>query len=403
MRKIVKSCIGTKFVSKWGNLICDLAIKSTSVVYKKEGEYVDIDTKRYAKVEKIPGGMLEDSVVLDGVMFNKDITHPGQRRRIENPRVVLLDCPLEYKKGESQLNMEMTNENDFKAALKMEEEEVKKMCDEILRVKPDVVITEKGVSDAAQHFLMKGGNCTVIRRVRKTDNNRIARVSGAIIANRPEELTENDVGTECGLFEVRKIGDEYFTFMVECKKPQACTILLRGASKDVLNEIERNLQDAIGVARNVLLNPKLVPGGGAIEMALAHRLTEYSKNIEGIQQWPFKALAGALEIIPKILATNCGADVVRVMTELRAKHSKPEGTFWGIDGNTGKIADMREIDVWDPVAVKIQTLKTSIECAGMILRIDDIVSGIKKGPAASSGRYVSDEEPDEAFGDARDG
>jgi T-complex protein 1 subunit gamma len=227
------------------------------------------------------------------------------------------------------------------------------MCNEILRVKPDIVITEKGVSDAAQHFLMKGNNCSVIRRIRKTDNNRLARVSGATIANRPEELTENDVGTDCGLFEVRKIGDDYFTFMVECKKPKACTILLRGASKDVLNEIERNLQDAMGVARNVLLNPKLVPGGGAIEMALAHRLTEYSKNIEGIQQWPFKALAGALEIIPKILAANCGADVVRTMTELRAKHSKPEGTFYGINGDTGKIADMRELDIWDPVAVKL--------------------------------------------------
>jgi T-complex protein 1 subunit gamma len=116
---------------------------------------------------------------------------------------------------------------------------------------------------------MKGNNCAVIRRIRKTDNNRIARISGATIANRPEELTENDVGTMCGLFEVRKIGDEYFTFMIECKQPKACTILLRGASKDVLNEIERNLQDAIGVARNVLVNPKLVPGGGAIEMELA--------------------------------------------------------------------------------------------------------------------------------------
>ena len=282
MRKIVQSCIGTKFVSKWGNLITDLAIKSTKIVIKREGDIIDIDTKRYAKVEKIPGGLLEESVVLDGVMFNKDITHPGMRRKIVNPRVVLLDCPLEYKKGESALNMEMTNENDFKQALLMEEEEVKKMCDEILRVKPDVVITEKGVSDSAQHFLMKKGNCSVIRRARKTDNNRIARISGATIANRPEELTEADVGELCGLFEIRKIGDEYFTFMVDCKNPTACTILLRGASKDVLNEIERNLQDAIGVTRNVFLNPKLVPGGGAIEMELAYRLTEYSKTIEGV-------------------------------------------------------------------------------------------------------------------------
>jgi T-complex protein 1 subunit gamma len=130
-------------------LIVDLAVKSVKTVYRKEGDYVDIDVKRYAKVEKIPGGLLEESVVLDGVMFNKDVTHPGMRRLIENPRVVLLDCPLEYKKGESMTNMEFTKEEDFKKALLMEEEEVKKMCEDILRVKPDVVITEKGVSDTA--------------------------------------------------------------------------------------------------------------------------------------------------------------------------------------------------------------------------------------------------------------
>ena len=221
-------------------------------------------------------------------------------------------------------NMEFTKEDDFKKALHMEEEEIKKMCEDILRVKPDVVITEKGVSDTAQHFLLKYGNCTVIRRIRKTDNNRIARVTGATVVNRPEELQESDVGTHCGLFEIKKIGDEYFSFMTKCKEPKACSILLRGASKDVLNEIERNLHDALGVARNVMLNPKLVPGGGAVEMELACRLQEYSQKIEGSQQWPFKALASALEVIPRTLAQNCGADVVRTMTELRAKHATGE-------------------------------------------------------------------------------
>ena len=163
-------------------------MKAVKRVYRKEGSIVEIDTKRYAKVEKLPGGLLEDCVVLDGVMFNKDITHPNMRRLIKNPRVVLLDCTLEYKKGESMTNMEFTKEDDFKRALEMEEEEVKRMCDEILKVHPDVVITEKGVSDTAQHFLLKYGNCSVIRRIRKTDNNRISRVTGATIVNRPEEL-----------------------------------------------------------------------------------------------------------------------------------------------------------------------------------------------------------------------
>jgi T-complex protein 1 subunit gamma len=185
-------------------------------------------------------------------MFNKDVVHPGMRREIKNPRVVLLDCPLEYKKGESMTNMEFTKEDDFKKALAMEETEVLRMCEHILKLKPDIVITEKGVSDTASHFLLNKGNITCIRRIRKTDNNRISRVCGATIANRPEELQESDVGTECGMFEVKKVGDDYFSYMTECKNPKACSIVLRGASKDVLNEIERNLGDALGVARNCL-------------------------------------------------------------------------------------------------------------------------------------------------------
>lgn len=402
--KIVKSCIGTKFAHKWGNLLVDLAIKAVKTVVRQSGKHIEIDLKRYAKVEKIPGGLIDDCCVLDGVMFNKDVTHGEMRRKIKNPRIVLLDCPLEYKKGESMTNIEMMNEEDFKKALEAEEEEVRKMCEEILRVKPDVVITEKGISDFCQHFLMRGNNVTMIRRIRKTDNNRLARVCGATIVNRPEELQENDVGTLCGLFEVKKIGDDYFTFITESQKPEACSILLRGASKDVLNEIERNLQDAMQVARSVIINPRLVPGGGALEMELAHRLIEHSKKIEGLQQWPFKAIATALEVIPRTLAQNCGANVVRVMTELRAKHSKDDGLWFGIDGNKGVIANMKEIDVWDPVAVKLQTYKTAIESACMLLRIDDVVSGMKKSKKQSAPAQ-EDAPADEGhtFGDERDG
>ena len=179
--------------------------------------------------------------------------------------------------------MEFTKGEDFKKALAAEEVEVVRMCQAILKVKPDIVITEKGVSDLAQHILLKEGNCTVFRRLRKTDNNRVARSCGATIVNRAEELQESDVGTNCGLFEVRKIGDDYFTFMTECKEAKACSIILTGASKDVLNEIERNLHDALGVARNVIINPRLAPGGGAIEMELACRLADKAKDMPSIQ------------------------------------------------------------------------------------------------------------------------
>lgn len=213
--------------------------------------------------------------------------------------------------------------------------------------------------DLAQHFFVKN-NVTALRRVRKTDNNRIARATGATIVNRVEDLQESDVGTLCGLFEIEKIGDEYFTFLTKCKTPKACTVLLRGPSKDILNEIERNLQDAMSVARNVMFHPRLAPGGGATEMAVAVRLAQKAKSIEGVQQWPYKAVADAMEVIPRTLIQNSGASPIRVLTRLRAKHAEGEST-WGIDGDTGALVDMKEYGVWEPEAVKLQSVKTAVE------------------------------------------
>lgn len=201
---------------------------------------------------------------------------------------------------------------------------------------------------------------TALRRVRKTDNNRIARATGATIVNRVEDLQESDVGTKCGLFEIEKIGDEYFTFLTKCEDPKACTVLLRGPSKDVLNEVERNLQDAMGVARNVMFHPRLSPGGGATEMAVSVKLGEKAKGVEGVQQWPYKAVAEALEVIPRTLIQNAGASPVRVLTDLRAKHADGQSS-WGINGDTGALADMKEYGVWEPQAIKLQSIKTAIE------------------------------------------
>ncbi|KAI1328607.1 T-complex protein 1 [Xylariaceae sp. FL0255] len=373
MISLISSSIGTKFVSRWSDLMCGLALNAVRTVSWEVGNgKQEVDIKRYARVEKVPGGEIEDSKVLDGVMLNKDITHPKMRRRIENPRIVLLDCPLEYKKGESQTNIEISKEEDWNRILQIEEEQVKAMCDAIIALSPDLVITEKGVSDLAQHYFMKA-NITALRRVRKTDNNRIARATGATIVNRVDDLQESDVGTKCGLFEIEKIGDEYFTFLTKCKTPKACTILLRGPSKDILNEIERNLQDAMGVARNVIFHPRLSPGGGATEMAVSVRLGQLARNIEGVQQWPYKAVADALEVIPRTLVQNAGASPVRVLTELRAKHAEGKSS-WGINGDTGTIVDMRQFRIWEPKAIKLQSIKTAIEAACLLLRVDDICS-----------------------------
>merc|ERR1712136_510301 len=352
MIKVLKSCLGTKFLNAWSGMSCKIALTAVRTCSTEAYGRREIDIKRYAKVEKVPGGDLADSRVLDGIMLNKDVVHPRMKRRIENPRI-----------------------------LQLEEEYIKKICEEIIAFKPDLVITEKGVSDLAQHFLMKAG-ISVIRRLKKTDNNRIARAVGATIVNQTEDIKEEDIGTKCGLFNIEKIGDEYFTFMVQCQDPKACTILLRGASKDILNEVERNLQDAMHVARNVLIDPVLVPGGGAAEMALSHALEEKSKSVAGVIQWPYKAVAKALEIIPKTLIQNCGVNVIRTLTSLRAKQAEGNSTTWGINGETGEIADMQELGVWDCFSVKAQVYKTAVETSMLLLRIDDIVSGTKKASEA---------------------
>ncbi|XP_076618856.1 chaperonin containing TCP1 subunit 3 [Colletes latitarsis] len=374
--QVINSCVGTKFIGRWSELACQIALDAVHIVMLEENGRREIDIKRYAKVEKIPGGSIEQSTVLKGVMINKDVTHPKMRRYIKNPRIVLLDCPLEYKKGESQTNIEIMKDTDFTRILELEEEHVKKICEDIIAVKPDVVITEKGVSDLAQHYLVKAG-ISAIRRLRKSDINRIARACGATVVNRTEELQNEDVGTKAGLFEIKKFGDDYFCFITECKEPKACTIILRGASKDILNETERNLQDALHVARNFLIEPKLVPGGGAVEMAVSRLLTENAGRYAGVEQWPYKAVAQALEIIPRTLAQNCGANTIRTLTALRTKHAT-EGMTWGIDGETGQLVDMEKRGIWEPLAVKLQTYKTAIETAILLLRIDDIVSGSKK-------------------------
>ena len=393
MKKLVQSSLSTKFSARWNDIMVQMALQAVLTVVQKRGDVppnlttshlqnVEVDLKRYAKVEKIPGGEITDSQVLKGVMFQKDTVHAGMRRKIVNPRILLLDTPLEYKKGESQTNMEISNDQDWNALLQLEEEYVANMCRDIIAHKPDIVITEKGVSDLAQHYLAKA-NITAFRRLRKTDNNRIARAVGATIVSRTDEIQETDLGTRCGLFEMRKIGNDWFCYLTECQDPKACTIVLRGGSKDVLNELERNLQDAMQVVRNVVYNPKLVPGGGASEMAVSVGLKQAGlSSITGIQQGPFLAVAEAMEVIPRTLLQNCGVSVIRSLTQLRAKHAAADSTgkpcTWGINGTTGELVDMNEYGIWEPLTVKAQIIKTAIESACMILRIDDIVSGSKK-------------------------
>ena len=406
MMNILQSCIGTKFTNRFGSILAELALDAVQcVAVDVGGDKKEIDVKKYAKIEKVPGGQIEDSKVLKGVMFQKDVVTPGKMKRlIRNPRILLLDCPLEYKKGESQTNVEIMKEEDWSQLLKMEEEWIENQCNMIAAFKPDLVVTEKGISDFAVHHFCKMG-ITAVRRLRKTDNNSIARAAGATIVHRCDEIKESDIGTKAGLFEVKKIGDEYYSFVVDCEEPKACSIVLRGASKDVLNEVERNLHDAMGVAKNVVQDPRLVPGGGAVEMAVSKALCDKAASIEGVEQWPYRTVGEAMEIIPRTLAQNCGVNVIRTITKLRAKHAEDAGSAegssstWGINGETGEIECMKALGIWEPYAVKVQVIKTAAESAMMLLRIDDILSGMSHKQGGGAPRKPTGTQVDENAGD----
>lgn len=365
--KVISSSVATKVCSVLKVPVDVLALEAVKKIYARDGNKCDL--KSNMRVEKILGGNFMESEVVDGIIINKDIIHPQMRRRIENPRVIILESPLEYKKGESQTNYEFSDEHSFTRALEIEEEQVREMCGKIVALKPDVVVCEKGVSDLALSILFEN-NITGLRRLKKTDTSRLSKACGAVIANRPEDLNEKHVGTSCGLFEYVKYGEEYYCRFGKCKEPKACSVVIRGPTKDVLNELERNFTDAVKVAKNIFISPKLCPGGGAAEMAMACELMKKVGKNE-IDDEVFCRLASALTVIPSILLENSGVfNPLKTIALLEQKHK--EGPYYGVNGTTGEVTDTRNI-VLEPHAVKSQCVKSAIEAVSQLLRIDGII------------------------------
>lgn len=369
---IIRSCVGTKLCSLLGIKMEELAYKAAKTVFSENNGLKKIDLMNDLRVEKIVGNY-QDCEVLDGIILNKNIIHPQMRKEIINPRILVLDFPLEYKKGESQTNYEFKTADSFKRALEIEEENIKEMCDKINELKPDILLTEKGVSDLAMSLLFNY-NITVIRRIKKTESNRIVKACGGFVVGSLEDLSEKVIGKNCQSFEYLKIGEEYYCKFSKCKNPKACSIILRAPSKDLINELERNFYDAVKVAKNLFLHPKMCPGGGATEMSLSLMLEKFKGN--EVEEKVLKRLSEALQIIPIILARNTGlSNPLNLIQQLEKKQK--ENKFAGIDGIKGEIIDVRG-KIMEPVVVKIQMLKSAIEAANVILRVDGVVhSGSK--------------------------
>jgi T-complex protein 1 subunit gamma len=368
---LIGRAIDTKFLSSWSGLIAGLALDAVRLVRTAEGI---VDLKRQVRIERLPGGEIEDSYVMHGVMIEKDVLHSAMRRRIENPKVLLLDCGLEYRKGESITSIEISGEDDYANVLAEEETQVRNLCQAVIDTGCDIVCAEKGVSDLALHYLSEAG-VTALRRFQKVQLERIGAATGATVLSNPRDCTPDDLGTKCKLYECRKFSSEWWSFFDNCENPKACTMVLRGPTKDVLAEMFRVLDDALKVGRNLLNTPALVPGGGATEMAVSVHLRKKASELDTVEQLAYSAAAAAFEVIPRTLAQNCGESPMKVVTELRAIHATGK-TEMGVNGMKGRIADMTQLGVWDALAVKAQAFKTAFECAISLLRVDDIVSGV---------------------------
>lgn len=367
MMRIIGASVATKVCSILKVPIEKLALEAVRNIYVKGENRCDLKTNM--KVEKILGRDFKESEVIDGVIINKDIIHPQMRRRIEDPRIVILESPLEYKKGESQTNYEFSREKDFTRALEIEEEQVREMCSKIIALKPDVVVCEKGVSDLALSILFEN-NITGLRRMKKTDTLRLSKACGATVANNPEDAEERHVGTSCGLFEYVKYGEEYYCKFSRCRNPKACSVVIRGPTKDILNELERNFMDAAKVAKNIFISPRLCPGGGAAEMAMACELMGSIGDNE-VENDVFARLGSALTVIPSILLENSGVfNPLKTIAFLEQKHK--EGSYYGVNGITGEVVDTRTL-VLEPHAVKSQCIKSAIEAVSQLLRVDGII------------------------------
>ncbi|KAI4291444.1 T-complex protein 1 subunit gamma [Pancytospora philotis] len=366
---IIRAGVATKVCTILRVPVPELALRAATLIKRggaSDAESMRIDIKTDIKVEKILGSF-EECEVLEGILLEKELVHPQMRKRIENPKILLIDSPLEYKKGESVTNLEFASAEDFTHALKLEEAQVRRMCERIVALRPDVVMTEKGVSELALSILYES-NITAVRRIKKSDAIRIAKATGAMIMNRLEDIEERHLG-EAGLFEYIKINKENYCKFSRCRNPRAVSVVLRGPSKDLLTELERNFMDAVKIAKNVLVNPALVPGGGSSEMSMLLALKQAGGD--RLEAAVYAAAAEALRVIPSIIASNSGVgSTLDILNKLERRiGGDPQ---LGINGVTGELVSMKEL-VMEPIIVKKQCVKSAFEAVIQLLRVDGII------------------------------
>ena len=368
--KVAKTSMESKLISEDSPSLSKLVVDAILRIAEKHGEkyVVDLDN---VKVEKKAGGSIQDSNLIKGIILDKEVVHSGMPLKIQNAKIALLNCPLEIEKTEMSAEIRISDPSQMQMFIEEEQRMIKQMVEKIHKVGANVVICQKGIDDIAQHYLAKYG-ILAVRRVKESDMSKLAKASGATITTNLEDLTENDLGSS-EIVQQKKVESDKWVFVEGCRNPKSVSLLLRGGSQRVVDEVDRSMHDALMVVKDVIEKPAIVAGGGSVEAYLSGRINEWADGFEGREQLAIKKFAEALEIIPLTIAENAGMDPIDTMVNLRARQS--QGQKWtGINAREQKVENMLTLNIIEPVAVKEQIIKSATEAACMILRIDDVIA-----------------------------
>ena len=384
LEKIALISMGSKNIGgdNTKKMLAKITTQAIKQVMEKKGDAISIDHD-FIKLEKKEGGSIEETSFISGVLIDKEVAQSGMPKLVKNAQIALLDVALEIEKTETDARIEITSPDQMQAFLAQEEKMLKVMVDKIAKSGANVIFVQKGIDDVAQHYLAKAG-IMAVRRVKKSDLEKLSRATGAKFVTSLDDLGKSDLGF-AGVVEERKIAGEYMVFVEKCKDPKSVTIFIRGSSTQVINEVERSLTDVIGALSSAVEQGKYVSGGGAIEVDVANALRQYSSEVGGREQLAIQAFADALEIVPKTLAESAGMDPIDTLVQLRNKHNTSAGKNLGVDVYKNTLGDMDKNGVIEPCKVKEQAIASAAEAAEIILRIDDMISSRGRGGGGGMG------------------
>jgi len=378
--KIAKTSMQSKLVSEDSAPLSKLVVDAILKIVEKDGDKYSVDLDNL-KVEKKAGGSIDDTSLINGIVLDKEIVHSGMPTKAEKAKIALVNAALEVEKTEMSAEIRISDPTQMQQFLEEENQMLKSMVDKIHKIGANVLICQKGIDDIAQHYLSKHG-VLAVRRVKESDMTKLAKATGGRISTNLDDISADDLGS-AEIVQQKKVESDKWVFIEGCKNPRSVTVLIRGGSQRVVDEVDRSIHDALMVVKDVVEKPSIVAGGGSPEAYLAAELNEWSSSSEGREQLAIKQYAEAFESIPLTIAENAGMDPIDTIITLRANQSSGKQTV-GINAKESKIGNMFSLDIVEPLVVKEQIIKSATEVACMILRIDDVIA-VSGGPGGSPG------------------